>query len=310
MRLLPMKMHPFYAQYLWGGKLLKTYYNKKDAPSITAESWELSANKDGLSYVEEGLYKDKTLEMLYEEDNSIFGTKVEKNLFPLLIKLIDANQDLSIQVHPSDINAIKELGESGKEEVWYIIDCKDESFIYFGFAKNTDREEVRKRIEDGSICSILNKVKVKKGDFFLIKPGTLHAICQGILIAEIQQNSNTTFRVYDYNRKGPDGKFRQLHIERALDVMNYNQSTITNQTQKELVSKYFKVQVVDVDNQKEFCCEKASFEHLLCVNGNLSIIFEDSSYEMKTGESYFIPAGMGQYLIKGNGKLIITRLPD
>lgn len=302
MKLLPLKMKPSYKEYLWGGELLKKEYNKKDAPQITAESWELSSNPDGLSVVDGGIYNSKSLNELFAMDNSIYGSSSTTSTCPVLVKLIDARKDLSIQVHPSDSNAIAENGEHGKEEVWYIVDCTPQSYIYYGFSRKTDAQEVRKLIADGTICSILNKIPVKKGDYFVIKPGTVHAIGAGNFIAEIQQNSNTTFRVFDFNRKGPDGKQRELHIERALAVMNFSKTDRGD-------CNYFKTQVISIDTCQEFTCDGTSFQHILCVDGKLEIMYENSTFSMLKGESYFLPAGMGRYEVSGKGKLIVSRLP-
>lgn len=304
MKLLPMKMKPAYKEYLWGGKLLKKEYNKFDAPEVTAESWELSSNPDGLSVVDGGTFNSKTLNELFAIDNSIYGNNSATSDCPILVKLIDAQKDLSIQVHPSDLNAIEEKGEHGKEEVWYIVDCKPESYIYYGFSRKTDIEEVRKRINDGTICEILNKVPVKKGDCFVIKPGTVHAIGAGNFIAEIQQNSNTTFRVFDFNRKGPDGKLRELHIDRALEVMNFSQPETNH-----ISCKYFKTSIHSIDGNQELFCSNESFQHILCIDGKLQIKYENSTFSMLKGESYFLPAGLGMYEISGKGKLIVSQLP-
>ena len=200
MELTPLKLHPCYKDYLWGGERLRRDYHKADAPDITAESWELAQRPEGVSTVESGPLAGMTPDRLAALDRDAFwGTRCAgMRDFPLLVKLIDARRDLSIQVHPSDETALRDRGEAGKAEMWYIVDCDEGAAIYCGFAEQVAPEELRRRAEDGTICQVLNRVPVKKGDTFFILPGTIHAICAGILIAEIQQNSNTTFRVYDY----------------------------------------------------------------------------------------------------------------
>ena len=207
----PLRMKPCYKEYLWGGRQLKKSFGKLDAPDVTAESWELSSHPDGMSVVADGIFQGKTVAELGAIDKKGFwGRECYGDHFPILVKLIDAEQMLSIQVHPSDETA--DLGEQGKAEMWYIVDCESHAFLYYGFSQKIDSQELLRRAEDGTICEVLNKVPVAKGDVFYILPGTIHAIGAGIVIAEIQQNSNTTFRVYDYQRRGADGRgagFRQ-----------------------------------------------------------------------------------------------------
>ena len=223
MELTPLKLHPAYKEYLWGGHRLRAAYHKEDAPEITAESWELAQRPEGVSVVEGGTLAGRTLDDLAALDREAFWGKncADMREFPLLAKLIDARKDLSIQVHPSDETALRDRGEAGKAEMWYIVDCDENAGIYFGFAREITAEEFRRRAEDGTICEVLNRVPVKKGDAFFILPGTIHAICAGILVAEIQQNSDTTFRVYDYRRRGADGQPRPLHLDRAAAVLRY-----------------------------------------------------------------------------------------
>ena len=216
----PLKMQPCYKEYPWGGGRLKTEYGKSDAPAITAESWELASHPDGASAVAGGEYTGKTIADLGRADKEGFwGSNCKMEQFPLMVKLIDAAKDLSIQVHPSDGTAL--LGEQGKAEMWYIVDCEPQAFIYFGFSRRISKEEFMERARDGTICEALNRVPVKKGDVFYILPGTIHTIGAGSVIAEIQQNSNTTFRIYDFQRKDTDGKLRPLHLERAAEVVSY-----------------------------------------------------------------------------------------
>ena len=197
---MPLQMQPSYQEYLWGGHRLKREFHKEDAPERTAESWELSGHPEGLSTVKEGPYKGMNLQQLGDMDRKGFwGTDCRGESFPVMVKLIDAEQDLSIQVHPSDETALP--GEHGKAEMWYIVDCVPQAFLYLGFSRQVSAQEFRSRARDGTICEVLNQVPVSRGDVFYILPGIIHAIGKGILIAEIQQSSNTTFRVYDYRRR-------------------------------------------------------------------------------------------------------------
>lgn len=318
----PLKMKPSYQQYLWGGTRLRTDYGKTDAPpGITAESWELSCHPAGESRVAGGAFDGMTIRTLGELDRAGFwGTDCPPGEFPLLVKLIDASKDLSIQVHPSDETALREKGEQGKAEMWYIVDCVSKSYIYFGFSKYTSREEFLSRAEDGSICQILNKVPVAPGDVFFILPGTIHAIGAGIIVAEIQQNSNTTFRAYDYQRLGADGKPRPLHLDRAAAVLDYrpilpeeckanSSMAFPEFTMDEMFScRYFRAYRMDIRSSALLCCDGKSFHHILCVDGCGAIRHGNVVYPFARGASYFLPAALGNYEIEGTCRVLLSRI--
>ena len=200
--LKPIKLIPTFKDYIWCGNRLVEEYNKKCNFERVAESWELSTHKDGESIVGDGVFKGLTLsEYIKSNKHNVLGMNTESfENFPILIKFIDAKEALSIQVHPNDEYSIKNNGEYGKTEMWYILDCEKDSYLYYGFKKEITKEEFRKSIEDNTLLDYLNKVKVNKGDAFFIEAGTVHAIGKGIVICEVQQNSNTTYRVYDYDR--------------------------------------------------------------------------------------------------------------
>ena len=191
MNYTPLKLRPCYKESLWGGSRLKREFNKADAPEVAAESWELSCHPDGLSRIKGGPHDGADLVSMGALDRDGFwGRACPAGEFPLLVKLIDARRELSVQVHPSDETALP--GERGKAEMWYIVDCAPQAALYLGFSRKISREEFLHRAEDGTVCQVLNRVPVSRGDVFYILPGTIHAIGAGILIAEIQQNSNTT----------------------------------------------------------------------------------------------------------------------
>ena len=321
MKLQPLKMRPCYKEYLWGGTRLKPEFGKTDAPEVTAESWELASHPDGVSVVEGGLFSGKTLDDLSLIDHDAFwGTNCHGNSFPLLVKLIDADKDLSIQVHPSDDTACREKGEQGKAEMWYIVDAKPQAAIYYGFSKKVSKEEFIRRSSDGTICEVLNRVPVSRGDVFFILPGTIHAIGAGIVIAEIQQNSNTTFRVYDYLRRGTDGKLRPLHLERASQVMDYtpvipsecranNSLYLSDYTFSQMFScQYFSAYCIDVRKEITLCCDGHSFHHLLCVDGEGAIRYRGQIHELIKGNSYFMPAQLGEYSIIGKCRVLLSKV--
>ena len=315
MSLYPVKLSPSYKDYLWGGPRLKTIFNKDCAFDRVAESWEVSAHKDGQSTVISGPYKGLTLsDYLQKIGQDSLGTNCQKyDYFPLLIKLIDAQGNLSVQVHPSDDYALANEGEYGKTEMWYILDCEDGASLYYGFSRDVTRSEYEAAIRDGNLTDILNQVPVKRGDVFFIPSGTVHAIGAGILICEIQQNSNTTYRVYDYNRRDKDGNFRPLHIEKALEVSNLMKSPALTPTADGcdvlLTScSYFDVRRLCISDKKIITVDKTSFVSLIVTEGRGSISWESKKMDFVKGDSIFIPAQNAEYQVQGCCELILSKV--
>lgn len=318
----PIKLTAPLKDYLWGGTRLKTDYNKKSDLEKVAESWELSCHKDGSSVIANGEFEGKTLpEFIEIKSKSVLGVACEKfENFPVLIKLIDAKDNLSVQVHPNNEYALRVEGEYGKTEMWYIVDCDEGASLLYGFNDKITKEEFKKHIEDNTLLDVCNKVEVKKGDVFFIEAGTLHAIGSGILIAEIQQNSNTTYRVYDYGRVGADGKPRDLHVEKALEVTNLcpPEREPVAQGEKEqldgysitLLSScdYFTVYSVDIETRAVLCADGTSFHSILCLDGDLTLKSSHGDIGIAKGESLFLQAGFDDYTIHGKGQVILTRL--
>lgn len=309
--------------YIWGGNRLREEFGKVSDKDIIAESWELAAREDASCRIMNGSYKGRTLlDYINEQGTDVLGTKCKKyGQLPVIVKLIDARNDLSIQVHPSDEYAYKNEGEAGKTEVWYVVDCEPGSQLVYGFREKITKQEFADSIADNSFIEKLNFVTVRKGDVFFIPSGTLHAIGAGILIAEIQQNSDLTYRVYDYNRKDRNGRTRQLHIEKALDVTNldvsppqpeYSQQFFQNKLVKKICScEYFSAEKITVlSGRTQFFADETSFCHLLVTEGSgrLSGNFADGDFELKKGSSIFIPAGYGKYIISGNAEIILTSI--
>lgn len=308
-----LKLSPAYKEYIWGGNRLKEEFNKEYFGNILAETWELSCHPDGLSKITNGKFAGRTLKEYIESvGNSILGTNCERfSDFPILIKLIDAEQPLSVQVHPNNSYAIKNEHQFGKTEMWYIIDCEDESFLYYGLKETVTKEEFRKHIENNTLDNILNRVKVHKGDMFFIPAGTIHAIGKGIVIAEIQQNSNVTYRVYDYGRKGVDGKMRELHIEKALDVACLEHRNIKYDFGRHLAqSDCFTVDKFSSKDGmiKEIVSEK-SFQSLLIIDGNGEVVCKDQKMHICKGDSIFLPAKSGEFTVTGDFCLLRTSIP-
>lgn len=321
----PMKLSPVYKDYLWGGQELARLYGKAGDGICTAESWELCCHSAGQSVVKNGRFKGWYLEdILKENPHFVSPAYRPDDKFPILIKFIDAKENLSIQVHPSDDTALTSAGEQGKAEMWYVIAAKPRAFIYYGLNTKVSREELEEKIKDGSVCDILNKVKVHAGDVFFIHPGTIHAIGAGTVIAEIQQNSNTTFRVYDYLRKDKEGNYRELHVERAIDVIDRepvvpsqvfdnNEVCLKTGTIRRLFGcKYFSVLRLQVKGghtgKMKFWCDKATFHSLLVIAGHGYLEHKGKRYHFQAGDSLFLPAGFGEYYIYGTNEILMSKL--
>lgn len=316
-----VKLSPFVADNIWGGTRLIKEYGIQTDKNPAAEAWVLSCHPAGPSTILNGECKGKTLQEVYLADKSICGTKGEKyDFFPLLIKFIDAEKDLSIQVHPDDEYAMRVEGEYGKTEAWYILDCTPDAELILGFNKNVSVEEFKKAAQSDEMMDICNRVKVKKGDVFFIESGTMHAICKGILLAEVQQNSNTTYRIYDYGRLGKDGKPRELHVDKAADVTklcppsipdssNRETERFDNAEREKLVScDLFTMYRLSINGAYSSFCTEDSFVSLLCLEGGAEIECDGEKLSVKKGESIFIPANSGKFTVNGEVKLLETRL--
>jgi len=258
--------------------------------------------------------------VLANEGKDYLGTNCKRfRDFPILIKLIDALDNLSVQVHPDDAYALEHEGEFGKTEAWYIVDCDGDAEIIYGFKEDIDKETFRKSIEENTLLDYVNRVKVKKGDIFFIEAGTLHAICKGILLAEVQQNSNTTYRVYDYGRL-QNGKPRELHVEKALDVTSTKAIDASGKPQGETEKKdgysetlltsceLFTVKRLDVEEKAKLFADEKSFVSLVALEGNGVVMHGDSCVTLYKGDSLFIPAGFGEFEILGEVTVLETRV--
>ncbi|MBP0956246.1 MAG: class I mannose-6-phosphate isomerase [Oscillospiraceae bacterium] len=317
----PIKLKPAFKDYLWGGTRLRDDFGKDCDFEKIAESWELSCHKDGNSVVAEGEFAGLTLaEYIEKNGKKVLGTNCDKfENFPILIKLIDAKDNLSVQVHPDNEYAMRVEGEYGKTEMWYIVDCDEGATLLYGFKHEISKEEFRERIENNTLLEVTNAVPVKKGDVFFIQAGTLHAIGKGILIAEIQQNSNTTYRIYDYGRVGADGKPRQLHIDKAVDVTNLCPAKpypVTDPVQKDGWSEkrlssceYFTVDALEIDTRASLEADNKSFVHILVTEGGCVFSAENSSAaELGKGDSLFVPAGLGKFELTGSCSAVMTHI--
>lgn len=307
-------LKPACKDYLWGGHKLVDEYNVEYSGDVCAEAWTLSCHKDGLSTIANGIYKDKTIAELAEiKGKEILGKNCEKfKDFPILIKFIDAKKPLSIQVHPDDEYAMEHENQYGKTEMWYILEAEEGAFLYYGFEKEISKEEFEERIKNNTLTEVLHKEYVKQGDVLFITPGTLHAIGAGVMIAEIQQSSNVTYRICDYGRVGADGKPRQLHIQQSLDVTRIEKPMKYSCNDGHLVScKFFCVDdiLVKENNAYESTADENSFVSLLIVDGQGTVSAEGEEYQVKKGDSIFVEAGTGAYTLKGNLKAVKTIVP-
>ena len=316
----PVKLTPAFKDYLWGGVRLKTEFNKNCDLDRVAESWELSAHKDGQSIVADGPFCGLSLnDYVAALGKDALGTNSAKyDYFPLLIKLIDAKGDLSVQVHPSDAYALEHEGEYGKTEMWYVVDCDEGAELIYGFNRDISREEFERRIRDNRLSEVCNYVPVKKGDVFFIEAGTMHAIGKGILIAEIQQNSNSTYRISDYGRLDSEGKPRPLHIKDAVAVTKTECPTKPHGdvgevtlypfgTVRELAScDLFKTELMDIDGNLGLY-DNDSFVSLLFLEGDVMLSYAGGTMNLKKGDSVLIPAGL-KVKLTGKAKIIHTHL--
>lgn len=308
----PIKFENLYYEKIWGGRKLENYRRNLPKGNI-GESWEIACHKNGMSIVSNGEYKGSTLiEVIKKYKNLVIGDKVyidnfKERDFPLLMKIINSNENLSVQVHPNDEYARRVEGDNGKVEAWYILDCEEGSEIIVGTRKCT-KEEFEKSCNEGTIEDHMNRIPVRPGDLFLIEPGLLHSIGKGVLLAEIQQNSDTTYRVYDY------GRGRELHIKKALDVINFKgkpkRRFINNSLSVDRCINLDKlnVDIYNVNGSYSETSDKDKFYIFTCIEGEGKISFSDNEVrkdiDITTLESFLIPAYLGEYTIVGDMKLI------
>ncbi len=291
---------PTCKDYIWGGQRLKTDFGIQSDLNPLSEAWVLSCHPDGPSVLADGPDKGMTLRAwLDKAGKEALGTACEAfEDFPMLIKLIDAKKDLSIQVHPSDAYALEHEGQYGKTEMWVVLDAEPGASLYYGFNREVSLEEFSSRVSDGTLTEVLRKVPVKPGDVFFIPSGTLHAIGAGLVIAEIQQNSNVTYRVFDYGRLGADGKPRPLHVEKALAVTDRRPAPALDFGDHLGDCRYFTTDGHQGDFRGD--CDGTSFHALLFTDGQGSLTCGGETREVKKGQCWFLPAGSGEYQVTGD----------
>lgn len=292
------KTIPAFKDYIWGGTKLKESYGKQTDLSPVAESWELAAHKDGTSGFDGESF---TLGDLFENHRELIGTNAEKfERFPMIIKLIDAKSNLSVQVHPSDEYALKNENSYGKTEMWYVVEAEEGAGLYVGFDRDVTEEEFRTLIAQNRLQEVLHFIPVKPGEWFFIEAGTVHAIGKGVVIAEVQQNSNLTYRLYDYGRVGANGKPRELHVEKGVKVSNLS----AYKPDKRTSCEYFSCEYAEINGERAYVADKTSFVALVLMDGSLTV--DGKTY--KKGDTVFVPAGYGAFTVCGPSKLIAVRI--
>ncbi len=321
--LYPLKLAPVLKTALWGGRRLIEEYGKSYEGEKLAEAWELSSRTPEESAMIENGDKAGALLCDYFSDygDVLIGKKHKGDRFPLLIKWIDAADKLSVQVHPSDDYAMANEGELGKTEVWYIAEAKPGARLIYGLKDGVDREALAEAVKEGTLADVMRELPVKTGDAVFIPSGMLHAIGEGIVIAEIQQSSDVTYRFFDYNRRDKEGKLRPLHLEKALavvrpfreeevDAVRYARATEAEKSDANIicVSPYFRVEGCELDGKRELFVGEESFVHILCTRGEGEIRFEGEAYPFSKGDSYLLPATLGACVLSGDAHLLLSSL--
>ena len=311
----PLFLKPVFKERIWGGTALQEEFGYEIPSEKTGECWAISAHPNGPSIIENGPFAGKQLDELWKEQPELFGNPSEE-VFPLLTKILDANMDLSVQVHPDDHYAKEfENGELGKTECWYVIDCKDDADIIIGHTAKT-KEELIEQTKQGNWNELLRRVKIKPGDFFYIPSGTIHAICEGTVILETQQSSDTTYRVYDYDRRDDQGNLRELHLEKALDVTTVPHQDAVSRPKVEtrentvittfIESEFFSVYKWDINGKTSFTC-KDQYLLLSVIAGEGTLEHEGENYSLKKGTHLIVPVGFGEFALDGKMRVIVSR---
>ncbi|MEH7501237.1 mannose-6-phosphate isomerase, class I [Neobacillus drentensis] len=312
--LQPLFLKPVFKARIWGGTALQNEFGYDIPTRNTGECWAISAHPNGPSIIENGPFAGMTLDKLWREHPELFGNSGEE-VFPLLTKILDANMDLSVQVHPDDSYAmVNESGELGKTECWYIIDCKEDADMIFGHNAGS-KEELVEQINEGKWNELLRRVKIKPGDFFYVPSGTIHALCEGTLVLETQQSSDTTYRVYDYDRRDAEGNLRDLHLEKAIEVTTVpHKDTVSIPAIQQLEnarittfvkSEFFSVYKWDVSGKSTFSFND-QYLLLSVIKGEGSLFHDGEHYEMKKGTHLIIPVGFGEFEVDGDCELIVS----
>lgn len=315
MQLYPLQFTPILKERIWGGTKLKTYLNKPITSDITGESWELSGVSGDVSIVANGTYRGVSLnDLITQFPDELMGKKVHEQFgfeFPLLFKYLDAREDLSIQVHPNDELARARHNSFGKTEMWYVMQADPESELIVGFKKDSNAVEYLEHLNNNTLTDLLDYKPVQKGDVFFLQTGTVHAIGAGMVIAEIQQTSDITYRLYDFDRTDAQGNKRELHVDLALDAINYQRTEAERlYRQQENIANnivdcpYFTTNYIPLNGKKKVARSLDSFVVYMCTEGIFELIFNGQTYSYQTGDTILIPAAMNQYQLSGQATLL------
>ncbi|MEN2489867.1 type I phosphomannose isomerase catalytic subunit [Flavobacterium sp. B11] len=313
--LYPLQFEPILKERIWGGEKLKTILNKPIVSKITGESWELSTVQGDVSVVANGVLKGKSLmDLIDETPDAILGTKVYERFgkqFPLLFKYLDAREDLSIQVHPNDKLAKERHNSFGKTEMWYVMQADADARIIVGFKENSSKEEYLKHLHDNTLVSILDDVKAKAGDVFFLETGTVHAIGAGLVVAEIQQTSDITYRLYDFDRVDAQGNKRELHVDLALDAINYNKvdtqkkyDSKTNTSNVVVDCPYFTTNFIPLEDKVEVSKSGETFTVYMCIEGSFEIEYDGFKRTYIKGDTVLVPAAINAFVLSGKASIL------
>ncbi len=324
--LYPLKFNPILIEKIWGGQKLKSLYPSSEHLKNIGESWLISAIESSESIVADGFLAENNIPELQEVYlNDLVGDSVYDRYgdrFPLLVKLIDAADKLSIQVHPNDEIAKRQNGSMGKNEFWYILDCDDNAFVYAGFNREITKEEYLNAVENNTLENLLQKHTVKKGDYINIPSGCVHAIGNGCTILEVQQSSNITYRIYDYDRKDNSGNLRELHTSQALEAIDFkhwkqecrSSKTTPNEAKALEQNEYFKILLLEVDKTQEIdLSELDSFAIMTTVAGSININIPSYKVELQEWEATLIPATIRSVIVSPTtptAQILIAYIPQ
>jgi mannose-6-phosphate isomerase len=314
-KLYPFTFESIFKERIWGGTKLRDLLHKNTSSDLTGESWELSAVPTDVSVVSKGIFKGKNLNELIEQfPGELLGTSVFNRFgkqFPLLFKYLDAREDLSIQVHPNDELAEKRHHSLGKTEMWYVMQADKDARIIVGFKADSSKDEYLQHIQDKKLLTILKEVPVKKGDVFFLETGTIHAIGAGILLAEIQQTSDVTYRIYDFDRVDAQGNARELHIDLSLDAVNYQSNSsqihftsIENTSTPVVDCLFFKTSVLPLKGVLSIEKTTDSFVVFMCTEGSFELHIDSDIYRYQAGDTVLVPAILTTFSISGTATIL------
>jgi mannose-6-phosphate isomerase len=315
MKAYPLQFVPILKERIWGGTKLKTYLNKPITSSITGESWEISTVENDVSVVANGDFIGKSLnELINEFPEELLGTKVYQAFgkqFPLLFKYLDAREDLSIQLHPNDELAKKRHNSFGKTEMWYVMQADTDARLIVGFKEKSSPKEFLQQVNSKTLLNILDTKKVKQGDVFFLDTGTIHAIGAGIVIAEIQQTSDITYRIYDFDRVDSHGNTRELHLDLALEAINYETveaqkyyTKIENSSNEIVHCQYFTTNVIPLNGTLDVNKNQESFTVYMCVDGGFQLVSNEECYSYQKGDTVLIPASLTDFQLTGKASIL------